>query len=181
MKEIVKYLFLLVCCVVLITGCKKDDPPKTATQTVENYMKINGNKYVFSMGYLIHDGNAAGWTIEKDCSILQLSLMGMGGCFFDCDVITTNKSYIDNGSYNNIYDEAIPYGSPLPKHSFTHGAISLMGPSANYHQSLYSGSMTVNREGTTYEIKINGIAENGDTIAVYYKSGLMYTDASESW
>jgi hypothetical protein len=178
MKNLIKIFTGILVLSLALTGCKKDK------DKVSNYLKVNGTTYALVEGVLENDGTSESWEGYN----LYLTLLSDGFTVDENDdwtgsgkailfeLFSTSATSLPSGNYD--YDDVT---SPSPTFSFDGGfyVLNLVIPSGGTMVDLVSGTLTVVKDGSSYDITLKNCEdEDGNTITAHFAGTLQYFDLS---
>jgi hypothetical protein len=174
MKNVLKLFVAFIAIGLLTFGCKKDDVKK-------NFLKIGDTEYELTGGSLKNwYGDATSYNLDLRLftSGIQFSNGGHTGTgqLIYFEMYTTDGLGLDAGDY--VYDAAW---------TENRGTFDYSWYDTNYNNGtslstleITSGTVTVNKSGSIYEIEFNGADENGKVITGYYKGEIPVFNSKKS-
>lgn len=190
MKKLFKLFIGIFVLSSLFIGCSDDDDD----QDKNNVLKVEDVTYDLKDGLLLNSGEDDGsWEMEWDGYWYMLALVSFdvntenvpaGQQVILINLFSSNATALDSGDYT------FDLTSPFAVKTFT-----TSGYSVNFDPDIepedpddimenlvliVSGTVSVSKNGTTYEIDANCKDINGKTVKAYYKGTLDYFDF-EDW
>jgi len=180
MKTKLKYLLCLLLLVVIAISCGKDHDD---AGTPVNYLKVDGEYYELNYGYQEDWGTGSyyeGYNVDVvlmsdgiSVNFDTYDVTGVGNVVY-FEFFTAGENGIGAGRY--VYTSSEPYAAG----TFDDGEylINFDVSTEESEKSGYfkSGSVTVCRNGSVYEITIDGADSSGKKITGYYKGSLVLVD-----
>lgn len=164
---------------LMLVSCKKKG------DKVTNYFKVNNTTYELSNGILENYGTDAesydGYNLDLSLitdgiSVSASDVWSGSGKAIYFEMYTTSSTYLSSGEYD--YDNTT---SPSPTFSFdlSFYVLDLVFPGTGTPVQIISGTVTVVKDGNTYDITLSdGENNSGDAITAHYKGTLTYFDES---
>jgi hypothetical protein len=161
MKNVLKLFVAFIAIGLLTFGCKKDDVKK-------NFLKIGDTEYELTAGSIKNWGGTTSYNLDlrlftDGVQFVSGNHSGTGPLIY-FEMYTTNGLGLDSRDY--VYDAV---GSE------NIGTFDWSYYFTNYDSGngssldLNSGTVTVNKSGSVYEIEFNGTDQNGKAITGYFK------------
>lgn len=180
MKIRVKHLLSLLLLIGLAISCGKNNEEET---TPVNHFKVNDTYYALSTGYQEDWGTGSyydGYNIDLVLISDGISVdfdtynaTGKGHVLY-FELFTAGENGIEAGEY--VYADTEPYDTG----TFDDGAyminLDLSTEDAEKTGYFKSGTITVTKSGSVYEISIDGTDSSGNKITGYYKGSLILVD-----
>lgn len=145
-----------------------------------NAKSYDYNQSLLSAGAIVDLGAVDGEVRKMNVSLTEVSLskpeMSVGyqmeSSLFKLDILTPSDGVIKEGIYE--FSEA----NSLAPFTFTTASVYIPNSSSGYFDSfdLVSGTVAVDRVGTTYEFTIDGVLSNGNPIQGNFSGILSYAD-----
>jgi hypothetical protein len=180
MKNLMKIFTGILVLSLILVSCKKD---KDKGPT--NYFKVGGTTYELSTGILENYGTDPGYyegynldltLITDGISVSAGDVWSGSGKAIYFEIFSTSSAYLPSGTYD--YDNTT---SPSLTFSFDLSlyVLDLDFPDAGTPVQIISGTVTVVKDGSTYDITLSdGENNSGDAITAHYKGTLKYFDES---
>jgi hypothetical protein len=173
MKKIYVFIPLLALLAGLtLTGCSKesDDPTNQLTVgkskvEIKNFalyltgQNANGYSYYFE---LVSDGIS----FQKGGGFLG------AGSYLEFSVISSEIDGIASGDY--VYDEAGTY--PALTYSLARHCLDWKEAGSNLYTNITSGTLSVTRDNSNYQISFSGVDADGKKVTAYYKGNSIFYD-----
>lgn len=173
----IKLLTSLLLGTMLFAGCGGDDDSDSESG---NYFKINGKTYELKVGYLQNWGMDADYYDGYNVDLLLVS----DGITFDAE--NEEFSGTGDGIYFEMYSSMsnqLPAGSytysstePNSTSTFDYGEYYVDFNTSTYDYTSYgffnSGTITVSKSGSTYEISFTCTSSEGQSCTGYFKGQL---------
>lgn len=172
---------LLAICFVgtILSACDKSE--ENDSTSISNHLKIGDNEYALSGG-ILEDygadefGQYEGYNIDLSLLSDGFTMNGDGsisgsGTIIYFEMFSESETGLASGEY--VYDGTSPY----PTESFDYGDYSedfSVNESNATYVDIASGTVTVVREGSSYEITIACVDENGKAITGFYSGSLEF-------
>jgi hypothetical protein len=182
MKNLMKILTGILVLSLILVSCKKDKDK----DTVSNYFKVNETTYKMSEGILENWGTSESYEgYNLDLTLISDGISidaddnwsGSGKAIY-FEMYSTSSTYLPSGAYD--YDDET---SPSPTFSFDWSfyVLDLVLPDEGTMHEIISGTVTIVRDGSTYEITITGCEDgSGNTITAHFSGTLTYFDLSDN-
>ena len=176
-----KYLTLSlgIVLVLILTNCESDNN-NNDNSSLSNYIKYNNKKYEITQGYVMYYGtrddvhryNPMFYSSDITVHGVIDSLSGTGHAIgFD---LHTSQKKLETGNYNcqtDIYEHPEPYifsGNYI---------INENVQNADDNKSFKSGTLTIEKNNSSYIFEFNGTNSNGEYISFYYEGNVtIYED-----
>jgi hypothetical protein len=180
MKNInLKLLIMTALFGVVFVSCKKDNADK------ESQVQYDGTTSNLSKGYLINYGieNASPASYyysliisspEVTFDFAQDTVYGIGDAIA-FDIYSASATDLVPGTYNF---DATTYNANTFEWGIFVADYNFVTDEGTTGVEIISGTVTVSKSGTTYEITVDGTVDGGKKITAYYKGSLEYHDSS---
>lgn len=159
MKRILFYFGIFMFAAITITGCDKNEEPAT------NYLKYAGKTrsiaaaaQIFFGHYYNNNANAVTLAFQTDEHIVLFELF-----------VSNSNTKLVSGTY-------VPNDNYQP---FTISAGAIVDGDGNIVYNMQTANVTIQQDGSTYTINVNGTLEDGTSINGQYTGQLNWVDESE--
>jgi hypothetical protein len=172
MKKHKLSIILIVAIIVMISvSCKKDEADK------KSQIVYDGTEYELSKGYLVnYDSQESSgsyyFSLTLGSSEVNLdnygSMSGIGnGIFFD--LYSTSATDLVEGIYTFDKDTRNANTFNFGGVALNYDMSTLFNKSTSFAKRVISGTITVSKSETDYEISFEGTIEGGVAVTAYYK------------
>ena len=181
MKIEKKILTIVLLCLIILAGCKKDKDEDSS----DNYIKYDGKMYPIHKGILENFGEWSIGVYNIDLSLVsnEINLIesqgeitgatGTGNIIY-FEMYTSNSTHLDNETYEYEWSEEAG--------TFDDGWVGINynvdDEEGEIELEIEDGTVTVTKNGYIYEITINCTDDLGKSVTGYFKGTLKWYDAS---
>jgi hypothetical protein len=169
MKKLFKFYALVLILTSTLSGCKNDDD-----DSGDNYFNVDNTRYELSGGEIGYEKettlSGAYWVdlilYSEGITPLSIEEATGKGNILSFILFSSQKTDLPSGvyTYNSTAQDA---------NTFSQSAYMLNFDTAtkksDSESNFKSGTVTIAKSGSVYEITINGTTENGKTITGHYK------------
>jgi hypothetical protein len=173
MKNVLKLFVAFIAIGLLTFGCKKDTVKK-------NLLKVGDTEYEITAGSLKNYGNFGGTSYNLDLRLFTDGVQYSNGSHSGTGPLIYFEMYTTDGTgldardyvYDNLYTD--------DRGTFTGDSEYYLDYGTGSGLFLNSGTVTVNKSGSVYEIEFTGTDQNGKVITAYFKGEIPIYNVAKS-